>query len=178
MKRFLPVIFLFSILLLTSCGGPKAYFDYDQKANFNQFESYNFYDQMETETGLNELDEDRMIQALNTGLSKRGFISSATPDFKINFYTEVFEKQSNSSIGLGVGGGGGVVGGGVSGGIPVGGSRLYMSITIEFTNATDDELYWQAVVEHQFNQDASPEERMYFFTEVVEKALENYPPEE
>ena len=103
MKRFLPVIFLFSILLLTSCGGPKAYFDYDQKANFNQFESYNFYDQMET--GLNELDEDRMIQALNTGLSKRGFTSSATPDFKINFYTEVFEKQSNSSVGLGVGGG-------------------------------------------------------------------------
>ncbi|HIB37009.1 DUF4136 domain-containing protein [Mesonia sp.] len=176
MKRFLPVIFLFSILLLTSCGGPKAYFDYDQKANFDQFESYNFYDQMET--GLNELDEDRMIQALNTGLSKRGFTSSATPDFKINFYTEVFEKQSNSSIGLGVGGGGGVVGGGVSGGIPVGGSRLYMSVTIEFTNAADDELYWQAVVEHQFNQDASPEERMYFFTEVVEKALENYPPEE
>ena len=176
MKRFLPVIFLFSILLLTSCGGPKAYFDYDQKANFNQFESYNFYDQMET--GLNELDEDRMVQALNTGLSKRGFTSSATPDFKINFYTEVFEKQSNSSIGLGIGGGGGVVGGGVSGGIPVGGSRLYMSITIEFTNAVDDELYWQAVVEHQFNQDASPEERMYFFTEVVEKALENYPPEE
>jgi len=176
MKRFLPVIFLFYILLLTSCGGPKAYFDYDQKVNFDQFESYNFYDQMET--GLNELDEDRMIQALNTGLSKRGFTSSATPDFKINFYTEVFEKQSNSSIGLGVGGGGGVVGGGVSGGIPVGGSRLYMSITIEFTNATDDELYWQAVVEHQFNQDASPEERMYFFTEVVEKALENYPPEE
>ncbi|WP_283641526.1 DUF4136 domain-containing protein [Mesonia mobilis] len=176
MKRFLPVIFLFSILLLTSCGGPKAYFDYDQKVNFDQFESYNFYDQMET--GLNELDEDRMIQALNTGLSKRGFTSSATPDFKINFYTEVFEKQSNSSVGLGVGGGGGVVGGGVSGGIPVGGSRLYMSITIEFTNAVDDELYWQAVVEHQFNQDASPEERMYFFTEVVEKALENYPPEE
>ena len=172
MKRFLPVIFLFTILLLTSCGGPKAYFDYDQKVNFDRFESYNFYDQMET--GLNELDEDRMIQALNTGLSKRGFTSSATPDFKINFYTEVFEKQSNSSVGLGVGGGGGAIGAG----IPVGGSRLYMSITIEFPNAVDDELYWQAVVEHQFNQDTSPEERMYFFTEVVEKALENYPPEE
>lgn len=172
MKRFLPVIFLFTILLLTSCGGPKAYFDYDQKVNFDRFESYNFYDQMET--GLNELDEDRMIQALNTGLSKRGFTSSATPDFKINFYTEVFEKQSNSNVGLGVGGGGGAIGAG----IPVGGSQLFMSITIEFTNAVDDELYWQAVVEHQFNQDASPEERMYFFTEVVEKALENYPPEE
>ena len=70
------------------------------------------------------------------------------------------------------------MGGGISGGIPVGGSSLYMSITLEFTNAENDELYWQGVVEHKFNQNASPEERMYFFTEVVEKALENYPPEE
>lgn len=176
MKRFLPFIISLFAILLTSCGGPKAYFDYDRKVNFDQFKSYNFYDRMET--GLSELDEERLIEALNTGLSKRGFTSSANPDFKINFYTEVFEKQSNSSIGLGVGGGGGAVGGGVSGGIPVGGSSLFMSITLEFTNAENDELYWQAVVEHKFNQNASPEERMYFFTEVVEKALENYPPEE
>ena len=83
MKRFLPFISLLFIVLLTSCGGPKAYFDYDRKVNFDQFKSYNFYDQIET--GLSELDEERLIEALNTGLSKRGFISSDNQDFKINY---------------------------------------------------------------------------------------------
>ncbi|MBW2962238.1 DUF4136 domain-containing protein [Mesonia aestuariivivens] len=176
MKLKIPFIAPLLILLITSCGGPKAYFDYDSKANFDQFQSYNFYKEMKS--GLNELDEKRLKDALNTSLSKRGFISSATPDFKINFYTEFFENQSNSSIGLGIGGGGGAVGGGVSGGIPIGGSKMYMSVTLEFVNAKDDELYWQAIVEHKYQQEASPEERMYFFSEIVEKALESYPPEE
>jgi len=174
MKKIVTIIsFAF---LLASCGGPKAYYDYDQQVNFNQFQTFAFFEEMKS--GMNELDNERLEEALTHQLDSLGFQSSENPDFYINYYSEIFEKQSNSSVGLGIGGGGGVVGGGVSGGIPVGGNKLFMSLTLEFVNATDNELFWQAVIENKYNQNAKPEERMKSFEEIVAKALENYPPEE
>jgi hypothetical protein len=173
MKRILPLLSL--LFLLSACGGPKAFYDYDRQIDFNQFQTFAFFDDMKT--GLNELDEERVEEALTHQLDSLGIQFSETPDFYINYYSEVFEKQG-TSIGLGIGGGGGAVGGGVSGGIPVGGNKLFMSLTLEFVNATDNELFWQAVIENRYNQDAKPEERTLCFEEIVGKALENYPPEE
>lgn len=171
MKTFIGI---FLGILLISCGGPKAYFDYDQQVDFSNFKSYAFYTDMET--GLNELDEERLKTALDSSLQAREFTKSNTPDFKINIFAEAFSKANNSSIGIGIGGGSGAVGGGVSGGIPVGGDKLYLSITIDFAKAKDNELFWQAVVEHRFYNNWTPDERTNFFREVAEEALENYPP--
>lgn len=173
MKIYIGIILAF---LLISCGGTKAYFDYDQEVDFSKFNTYGFYADMES--GLSELDQDRMIAALDTVLQENNFNKSETPDFKINIFAEPFNKASNSSIGIGLGGGGGAVGGGVSGGIPVGGDQLFLSITIDFADAVTNELFWQAVVESRFNENWSPQERSEFFREIAEKALENYPPEE
>ncbi|SHI42065.1 protein of unknown function [Mesonia phycicola] len=176
MKRLFAFASFIFLMLLTSCGGPKAYFDYDQNISFNQFQSFNFYPEMDS--GLNQLDEERLKKALTVKLQEEGYTLTEIPDFKINFYTEIFKKQNNNTIGIGVGGGAGAVGGGVSSGVPLGTSKVYMSVTLEFANAIDNELYWQAVVEHKIKENATPEERMLFFTEIVNEALENYPPEE
>ena len=176
MRRLYAITSFIFLILLTSCGGPKAYFDYDQNISFDQFQSFNFYPEMNS--GLNQLDEERLKNALTVKLKEMGHQLAENPDFKVNFYTEVFKKQNNNSIGVGVGGGGGAIGGGVASGVPLGGNKIYMSVTLELANALDDELYWQAVVEHKIKENATPEERALFFTEIVNEALENYPPEE
>jgi len=169
---------LFFILLgtLISCGGPKAFYDYDEQMNFEQCKSFSFYTNLNT--GLNELDEERFVNSLSQILLAEGYQHQEEPDFKINFYAEFFEQRNNNTIGIGVGGGGGAVGGGVSGGIPIGGGvQQYISITIEFANSLNNELFWQAVVESKLDRQLTPEEREEVFLEIAKKALENFPPE-
>lgn len=173
MKAIVP---LFCLLFLVSCNAPKAYFDYDETIDFDQFNTYQFYDDMET--GLSELDETRFETALKTAMQDQNLNQSETPDFKVNIYAKSFQRKSNNTIGIGLGAGGGAVGGGVSGGIPVGGVKNYLSLTVEFTNAVDNELFWQAVVEAKFDPKMNPEERKEFFQEIAGKALDKYPPKQ
>lgn len=160
---------------LLSCGGPKAFYDYDEQVNFDNYQSFSFFEEMKS--GLRPLDEERLEKALQNQLKENGFTSTQTPDFKVNFYADFYSERSNNTIGIGIGGGGGHVGGGVSGGIPIGGVKTFMSLTIEFVKANNNELFWQAVVESRFEKDAKPEERTEYFMEIVQKALEAYPPE-
>ncbi|TQD34812.1 DUF4136 domain-containing protein [Haloflavibacter putidus] len=163
-------------VFLSSCGGPKVFYDYDQNIDFNNFQSFSFYKDMQS--GLRPLDQERVQEAIREQLKEQDFATSETPDFKVNFYADFYNERSNSTIGIGVGGGGGRVGGGVSGGIPIGGTKTFISLTVEFVQASNNELYWQAVIESPFNNNTKPEERIAFFNAIIEKALQSYPPEE
>lgn len=169
------LFFFLGMISLISCGGPKAFYDYDEKMDFEQCQNFSYYSNVES--GLSELDEQRFIRSLSKSLMDEGYQKSENPDFRINFYAEFFEERNNNTIGIGVGSGGGAVRGGVSGGIPIGGTKQLISLTIEFTNAINDELFWQAVVESKFNKELSPQEREEAFLEIAKKALENFPPE-
>lgn len=169
------LFFFLGMISLISCGGPKAFYDYDEKMNFEQCQSFSYYTNIES--GLSELDEERLIESLSKSLKSEGYQESENSDFKINFYAEFFEEHSNNTIGVGVGSGGGSVSGGISGGIPIGRTKQFISLTIEFTNALNDELFWQAVVESKFNKELSPQEREEVFLDIAKKALENFPPE-
>lgn len=162
-------------ILLVGCTAPQIFYDYDAQTDFSAYNTYNFYTDMET--GLNDLDDQRVFEAIESALTKKGIQLSTTPDFKVNFYASYFEKPSGSRIGLGFGGGGGGIGIGVSGGIPVGAPDVFMHLTIEFVEWPSNVLYWQTVIESRFNPNMSPEERAAYFKNVISKALENYPPE-
>ncbi|MDT0295543.1 DUF4136 domain-containing protein [Mesonia ostreae] len=169
------LFFFLGMISLISCGGPKAFYDYDEKMDFEQCQNFSYYTNIES--GLSELDEERFMQSLSKSLKNQGYQQSENSDFRINFYAEFFEERNNNTIGIGVGSGGGAVRGGISGGIPLGGIKQFISLTIEFTNALNDELFWQAVVESKFDRELSPKEREEAFLEIAKKALENFPPE-
>lgn len=164
-----------AVLLLTSCASPQIFYDYDRQADFSEYKSYDYYSEMDT--GLNDLDNERMTTAIDSVLSSKGISKTTSPDFKINFYASYFEKPGGSRIGLGIGGGGGNIGVGVSGGIPVGGPNLYMKLTLEFVDWPSNVLYWQTVIESKFDPNMSPEKRRAYFQKLIAQALEKYPPE-
>lgn len=170
MRRIL--IFGLSLLLL-SCGAAVEV-DFDETADFTQFTTYNYYPSIES--GLNQLDNKRVIRALDSLLPAKGITKSDNPDFLVNYYTRESIRVSNSSIGIGVGGGGGNVGVGVSGGIPVGRQKIEQELTIDFVETVKDKLLWKGVSFALKKEKTTPLQKQQYFTALIAKILNKYPP--
>lgn len=165
-------IFILS-LFLVSCGASVAV-DYDKYADFSKYNSFNFYPTLDS--GLNALDDTRIIQITDSLMLERGFVKSETPQLYINFYANEMISNSKSTLGIGVGSGGGNVGVGVSGGIPIGGRVINQELTMDFIDTEKDELVWQAVVEGEMKERATPEQKENYYFGVIQKILKKYPP--
>jgi len=166
--------FLLILVLLTSCGTLVNY-DYEKSTDFTQYKTYNYFDN--TETGLSQLDNKRLIRAIDAKLKTMGLIRSDNPDFFIDIQSEDVMNRNNSSVGVGAGGGSGGGFGGVSVGIPLGGNQNTREIVIDFVDKSQNEkLFWQAVSESSYKQNASPEKREDAFVKLVEKIFSSYPP--
>lgn len=165
--------FLFLALLLFSCGSIQVYTDYDENVRLEEMRSYDFYEDMET--GLNDLDEKRVFAALEKELENRNFNTSDQPDFKINLYTEAYQKHSQNVIGLNIGTYGNHVGGQIGSGIPINSTEDMLRITIEFARASTDELFWQGIVEDSMKPNESPKDREARLAQMIKKLMGKYP---
>lgn len=161
-------------LLVFGCNAPQSYIDYDEQANFSAIRSYNIIPDLQS--GLSELDQERLLRSLEAGFREEGLPLAPEPDIFVNVYSEEFQQQSGNTLGIGVGGTGRNVGVGISGGIPLGSPDTYLSLTFDIIDASSNELIWQAVVQGKFDKNASPEERQLAFDRMVAKALEDFPP--
>ena len=165
--------FLF-LLLLMSCSTLKVITDYDSEINFNDFKTYNFFE--DVGEGLNELDVKRVITSMNSELKLLGFKEAKTPDFYINVIAKFSEAQNNNTIGIGIGSGGRNGGFGISGGIPIGGKKLNEEFIIEFVNTKTDQVIWEGILNSKINEKRKLEEKELHFKEIIKKILEKYPP--
>ncbi|MCM4160467.1 DUF4136 domain-containing protein [Antarcticibacterium flavum] len=166
--------YIFLLAIFTSCSSPRAVYDYDEKREFSGITTYQIYPDLVT--GLNQLDDKRIINILNEKLAGKGFTTAENPQIYVNFYSTEYESESRSSVGVGVGGTGRNMGIGVSGGIPLGGPDTFLQLTIDFIDVQEDALIWQAVVDYKFDRDASPEKRERQLRTMIDKALAGYPP--
>lgn len=128
------------------------------------------------ETGLSELDNKRLIRALDTEMQLKGLLLSEEPDFLINITSSIFQSAPNNSVAVGLGGGGRNVGGGVSVGIPVGQPNLNRQIQFDFVDSQKEYMFWQAISDGSFREDVAPNVREQKLQEVVQKVLSKYPP--
>jgi len=166
---------LLALTFLVSCG-PMVRVDFDESQDFSEFTTYKFYPDIDS--GLNQLDDKRVMHAIDSVLQQKGFKKDNFNRFYVNFYASERISDSRSSIGIGVGSGGRNGGVGVSGGIPIGGPRVSQVLTIDIVDAyKDQELVWQAVVEGQLNERASPAKKEAYYYSVISKALKKFPPE-
>ncbi|GGI58313.1 DUF4136 domain-containing protein [Winogradskyella haliclonae] len=165
--RFLSILFLF-----TSCGAFVDY-DYEKDTDFTQYKTYNYFTDMKS--GFNQLDEKRLVRAIDDKLKAMGFEKSETPSFNIDIQSGEIDANSNSAVGVGIGGTGRNVGGGVSIGIPVGQNRVMREISIEFVDDSKNGVFWQAITTMS-NIGNTPEKREESFMKLIEKVFSKYPP--
>lgn len=159
--------------LIVGCGSNKIVYDYDNKADFSSYKTFNFYD--DAGDGMNDLDVKRAQTIIENELVRKGFRKAESPDFLINFTSQKLELEDNNSVGVGIGGGRNV-GIGISGGITIGPKKIREEFTIEFVNAKNDQLFWQGTSVKKVKEKIKPEEREIYLKEVVKKTFEKYPP--
>ncbi|TYP97992.1 uncharacterized protein DUF4136 [Tenacibaculum adriaticum] len=162
------------LLTIVACSSPKVVYDYDSKMNFNQYKTFDFFE--DAGKGLNELDLKRITAEISQNLNKKGLRHSNTPDFYINILSKTREVQSRNTVGIGVGGGRRNVGFGISGGIPISSKKLNQQLTIDFVESKENQLIWQAILESEINEQTSPQERDVHYKKIIGKILAGYPP--
>lgn len=161
-------------MVLISCGTTVG-IDYDKTTDFSQYTTFNFYPDINS--GLNELDDKRIMKATDSLLRARGFSLSETPQLYINFFASEVLTNSRNTIGIGIGGGGRNVSGGVSGGIPIGGKVINQQLTLDFIDVAKDDLVWQAVADGEYKEKATPKQKEEYYEAVLAKILKKYPPQ-
>jgi len=165
---------LLLLLLLIGCAPVRVQYDYDPGVVFGNYSSYSFTPDLNT--GLSELDERRLLQAVGAVLQSRGFQLSEDPDMVLEIYSNLYEDPAQSTVGIGMGGTGANVGGGVSVGLPLNSGQLQREIIFELRDARQGRPLWQAVSEDRFNEGASPEKRADRFRTIAAKVFEGFPP--
>ncbi len=163
------------MLLLTACAPVRVQFDYDPGVVFGNYSTFGFASDLDT--GLSELDERRLLQAAGAVLQDQGFKLSEDPDMVLDIHSYLYEDPRQSTVGIGMGGTGGNVGGGVSVGLPVNSGQLQREIIFELRDARQGRTIWQAVSEDRFVENASPEKRAERFRAIAGKVFEGFPPE-
>jgi len=171
MKKFIIALL---IVLLNACSPIYVNYDYDKTINFKIYKTYQYFGDLDT--GLNELDTKRLLDALDKNLKLKGFSISETPDFLIDIKTIEYKNPQRENVGVGIGGGNRNVGGGVSIGLPIGQPSTMREIIFDFVDANKKQLFWQAKSESSFNQRAIPEKKEERLIAIVEKVFKNFPP--
>lgn len=165
---------LILLLLLVGCAPVRVHFDYDPGVVFGNYSSYNFATDLNT--GLSELDENRLLLAVGSVLQSKGYRLSEDPDLVLNIYSHLYEDPRQSTVGIGMGGTGGNVGGGVSVGLPVNSGQLQREIIFEMGDARQGRPLWQAISEDRFSEGASPEKREERFLKIATQVFAGFPP--
>ena len=173
MKKYTLITF---ILFLCACSSVRVNYDYDHKADFSAYRTYNYFSDMDT--GLNNLDTNRLIDAVDSVMQQKGIKLSEEPEFLINIQSQSFYQPQKSTVGVGMGGTGGNVGGGVSIGVPVGGNSLERELVFDFVDTQKNQLFWQAVSTSNLSENADPMTREKKINEIVTKVFSKYPPSE
>jgi len=168
------IIAIILIIFATSCAPIYVNYDYEKNIDFSQYKTYNYYSNVET--GLNELDSNRLMNILDSEMKAKGFSLSETPDFYINIKSQEFQGVQQSSVGVGIGGTGRNFGGSLSMGIPIGQSNINREIIIDFVDENKTGLFWQAVTETNYSPKSTPEKKEEQFRLLVNKVLDGYPP--
>src|SRR5699024_4380627 len=175
MKSSSPLFIFFILILFSSCGSIQTYTDYDEEINYRNLTSFDFYKDMET--GFDDLEEKRFKNALKEKLAVLQVEQTTkNPDFKVNFYSEIFQENHRHNIGVNIGTIGRNVSGNIGSRIPINTTKHILSITIEFAHPENNEMFWQGITEAKINPKSTPEEKKKQLEKMLKKLLKDFPP--
>jgi hypothetical protein len=83
-------------LLVTSCSSAlKVYSEYDKKADFSQYKTFNFYEIKEEHLKMKEVNRRRLAMAIELELGRKGIKRSTdNPDLLVNLYSFINRKEN------------------------------------------------------------------------------------
>ncbi len=84
LKMFLPAMF---VIVMAGCTGIKVSSDFDRKADFSKYKTFNFSKEVDKVT-LNDLNRRRLKDAITKEMEAKGYETSTTPDVLVNAFVK------------------------------------------------------------------------------------------
>ena len=168
----LPLILL---VFITSCSSVSVLSDYDQKADFNGYKTYAFYKTGIDKAQISDLDKKRILRAIETEMSSRGFVKSEKPDLLVSIFTKERERVDvyNNNFGYGWGWRPWYYGGYYSNSVS---RSTEGSLYIDLIDAKTNELVWQGIGSARLVTHGDIEDKEERIREIVKEILAEYPP--
>lgn len=177
--KTLPLLLFAAIL--GSCSSIKTGYDYDKQASFDSYKTYGYTEDV-AKLPIQELNRNRMIEAIDREMSARGFTKSDNPDVLLDIHVKAEQKRDATATTTG---GAGMYGYspwryGYGGGFTTTDINVneYVEGTV-FINMVDrsaDRMVWQGRATKVVNEDLSPEKREKNINTGVAAIFEHYPP--
>lgn len=179
MKRFKLII---SILVLigglSSCASVQVNTDYDEAVDFDQYKSYAFYKPGIDSANISDLDKRRILRAIDSSMTKKGFKKSNDPDMLISIFTDAQENVNVHRNYYGWGyydpwywGYGPYYGGAYNRAYTTTEGILY----IDVIDAAEDQLIWQGIGTGKLEL-KDRDEKIERINKIVKEILTRYPP--
>ena len=178
--RFLPILLG---LFLTACSGFAVRYDYDARAGYSGYKSYDWYAASryakEKADGVsNPLMDQRVKHAVEKELQARGYSqeAKAEPDFLVTYYPVYRERRYRTATHLGWGWGYRPWYGGM--GTTVVQEHRYKegTIVLEIVDFKTNQMVWQAAAEGALTGLENPEDADEVVARAVRQMLDHFPP--
>ncbi len=88
---------MLTLLFLTFCSKTDVATDYDKTVDFSKLKTYNYWEADKTKDELSDIDEKRILSAIDEQMTRKGYVKNDSPDFLINLVTDSKETQNIST---------------------------------------------------------------------------------
>ena len=177
MKNFLAIltVFAFTAILLAGCSSISVNQDYDPAYDFSKLKTFGFIP-ITSEAGIDQLNADRLGEALKSNLMAKGFTLAEKADFGIAlFFTKSTKTEVTSSGGYGYGYGYGYRGYG-----GMGYTDVYQydegTLVVDFIDMSENKLVWRGIGTGILDETPTVEERTAKINNAVTQILDQFPP--
>jgi hypothetical protein len=171
-------------LLITACSSVNLRYDYDVRANFASYKTFDWYaaSRMAKDKGVkvdNPLMDRRVANAVEKELTTRGYTRDTTsdPDFLVTYYPIYQEKKYRTATQVGWGSWG-FRPFGFGMGTTVSQEQRYRegTIVLEITDFKTNQMVWQAAAEGVLTDLKNPEDADEVVNNAVKQMLDHFPP--
>jgi len=178
------ILFALTAAVVVGCSSIKATYDMDKTADFTKYKTYGLTEDART-LGIQELDRNRILAAIDAEMSARGITKSDSPDALIDLFVRLEQKReaTATTTGPGMYGGYGAYGGygryGYAGGFST--THIDVNEYIEgtlFINLVDkgsEKIVWQGRGTKTLDQAASGDKKEKNIKAGVKKIFEYFP---
>jgi hypothetical protein len=173
------LIILLLSAVLVGCSSIRISYDFDKQADFSKYKTYSFSESI-NEMGVSDLNRDRIIKAIETQMTAKGFTMQENPDVVIDVHIKAQQKVSATATTSGMGYGypwryG--YGGGFTTTQVNYNEYTEGTLFINMVDMSTEKIVWQGIGTKTINENASPQKREETANYAVQQIFTKYPPQ-